>query len=49
MSKTPVPVAELLTRAGIGDANEKRTNQFFADARLPRSERAELSDYKGSG
>ena len=49
VSKTPVFVAERLTRAGIGDANEKRTNQFFADARLPRSERAELSDYKGSG
>jgi endonuclease G len=31
------------------DANEKRTNRFFADARLPRSERAELSHYKGSG
>lgn len=27
----------------------ERTNQFFADARLPRSERAELSDYRGSG
>ena len=48
-SKTPVFVAERLTRAGIGDANEKRTDKFFADARLPRSERAELSDYKGSG
>lgn len=48
-SKTPVFVAERLTRASVGDANEKRTNKFFADARLPRSERAELSDYKGSG
>ncbi|WP_414080212.1 MULTISPECIES: DNA/RNA non-specific endonuclease [Variovorax] len=48
-SKTPVFVAERLTRASIEDANEKRTNKFFADARLPRSERAELSDYKGSG
>ena len=48
-TKTPVFVAERLTREGIGSANEKRTNKFFADARLPRSERAELSDYKGSG
>ncbi len=48
-SRTPVFVAERLTRAGIEEANEKRTNRFFADARLPRGERAELSDYKGSG
>jgi endonuclease G len=48
-NKTPVFVAERLTRAGIENANEKRTNKFFADARLPRSERAELGDYKGSG
>jgi endonuclease G len=48
-TKTPVFVAERLTRASIEDANEKRTNKFFADARLPRGERAELSDYKGSG
>jgi endonuclease G, mitochondrial len=47
--KAPVFVAERLTRASIEDANEKRTNKFFADARLPRGERAELSDYKGSG
>jgi endonuclease G len=48
-SKTPVFVAELLNRATVEAADEKRTNRFFADARLPRSERAELSDYKGSG
>ncbi len=48
-SKTPVFVAERLNRATVESANEKRTNKFFADARLPRSERAELSDYKGSG
>lgn len=48
-SKTPVFVAQRLNRASVEDANEKRTNRFFADARLPRNERAELSDYKASG
>ena len=48
-TKTPVFVAQRLNRASVADADEKRTNKFFADARLPRAERAELSDYKGSG
>lgn len=48
-SKTPVFVAERLNRAMVESANDKRTNNYFADARLPRSERAELSVYKGSG
>ena len=48
-SKTPVYVVQRLNRAAIDDADEKRTNKFFADARLPRSERAELDDYKRSG
>lgn len=48
-SKTPVFVAEKLNRASIADADEKRTNKFFADARLRSSERAELADYKDSG
>ncbi|MCD2514017.1 DNA/RNA non-specific endonuclease [Acidovorax sp. D4N7] len=48
-SKTPVYVAQRLNRALVDDADEKRTNKFFADARLPRSERAELDDYKRSG
>lgn len=49
-SKTPVFVAERLNRAHLDDANgEKRTNRFFADARLPMAERAQLEDYKGSG
>ena len=33
-SKTPVFVAEKLNKASVADADEKRTNRFFADARL---------------
>lgn len=50
VSTTPVFVAERLNRAQLKDAKgEKRTNRFFADARLRKAERAELNDYKGSG
>lgn len=48
-TRTPVYVAQRLNRRLIEDADEKRANRFFADARLPRHERAELEDYKGSG
>lgn len=48
-SKTPVLVAQRLNRASVADADEKRTNRFFADARLPFAERATLEDYQGSG
>ena len=48
-TRTPIFVAQRLNRASVEDADEKRTDRFFADARLPRAERAELSDYKGSG
>jgi len=49
-SKTPLYVAERLSRSQLADArDEPRTDRFFADARLPRAERAELDDYKGSG
>jgi endonuclease G len=48
--KTPVFVAERLTRSSITQAKGlQRTDKFFADARLPRAERAELADYQGSG
>jgi len=48
-TRTPMFVAQRLNPALVADADEKRTNKFYADARLPRSERAELSDYKRSG
>ena len=48
-SKTPVFGAEKLNRAAIADAGEKRTDKFFADARIRSDERATLEDYKGSG
>ena len=49
-TRTPIYVAERLNKQHLEDArNEVRTNEFFADARLPFSERAELNDYQGSG
>jgi endonuclease G len=48
-SKTAVYVAQKLNRAAIADAGEKRTDKFFADARLRAAERATLEDYRGSG
>ena len=49
-SKTPVFVVEHLDRAMINAARgQKRSDRFFADARLPEGERAELADYRGSG
>ena len=49
-TRTPAFVAERLNRQLLLQAREqRRTDRFFADARLPEAERAELSDYKGSG
>lgn len=48
-SKTAVFVAQKLNRASVADADEKRSDKFFADARLRSVERATLEDYKGSG
>ncbi|WP_405044070.1 DNA/RNA non-specific endonuclease [Paracidovorax wautersii] len=49
-TKTPVFVAQRLNRQIlISGQGLKRPDKFFADARLPRGERAELDDYKGSG
>lgn len=48
-TKTPVFVAQKLNRRSVADADETRTDKFFADARLPKAERADLEDYRNSG
>lgn len=48
-TKTPVFVAQRLSRQSLAHKGLRRTDKFFADARLPSRERAELGDYKGSG
>lgn len=47
-SKTPAVVVERLSAARLRDAKgEERTNDFFADPRIPVSGRGELGDYRG--
>lgn len=48
-TKTPVFVAQRLNRNTMGGIPRQKGDRFFADARLPRGERAELEDYKRSG
>ena len=47
-SRTPIYVAERLNKVQL-KTKITRSNRFFADARLPRAERAELEDYRNSG
>ena len=48
--KTPVFVAQRLNRQMLIKARKVgRTDRFYAEARLPAAERAELDDYRGSG
>lgn len=50
LTRTPIFSVEKLNRAQLGDAKgEVRTDIFYADARLPRDERAELKDYTAKG
>ncbi|MEX5493425.1 DNA/RNA non-specific endonuclease [Pseudomonas asgharzadehiana] len=47
-SKTPLLVVERLNARQLNDAKgEERTNHFYADPRIPKAGRAELSDYHG--
>lgn len=49
-TKTPVYVVEKLTKEQLNDAlDEKRTDRFYEEARLPSADRARLEDYKNSG
>jgi endonuclease G len=49
-TKTPVYVAQRLNARQLTAAQKlRRKDRFYAEGRLPRAERAELSDYKGSG
>ncbi|ARU05573.1 endonuclease [Comamonas serinivorans] len=49
-TKTPVFVVERLNKASLRAAqNQQRTDQFYPEARLPFSHRAQLDDYRGSG
>lgn len=49
-SRTPLLVAERLDRERLQDASgEERTDNFYPDPRLAADQRAELSDYRGSG
>lgn len=48
-AKTPAYVAQRLNRQTLENAEERRAKRFFADARLPQGERAELEDYRHSG
>jgi endonuclease G len=48
-TRTPVYAAQRLNKQALGGVRRQRSDRFFADARLSRSERAELDDYKRSG
>ena len=50
LTKTPMVVVEKLHRPRLQQAaGLERTDQFYADTRVPGAWRAELSDYQGSG
>ena len=47
-SKTPLVVVERLSANQLKNAkDQRRTDQFYADPRIPKEGRAELDDYRG--
>lgn len=49
-TRSPVFAAEKLSAASLNDASdEKRTDHFYEEARLPSAERGRLDDYRESG
>jgi endonuclease G len=49
-SKTPIYSVQRMTAESVAAAyNRERPSRFFANARLPSAERAQLADYDGSG
>ena len=50
LTRTPLVVVERLDRVRLQQAaGLQRTDQFYADNRVPATQRAQLSDYQGSG
>uniref|UniRef100_B1XTH5 DNA/RNA non-specific endonuclease n=1 Tax=Polynucleobacter necessarius subsp. necessarius (strain STIR1) TaxID=452638 RepID=B1XTH5_POLNS len=47
--KKPIYTIEKLNKNQLSAPHPRRSNQFYEEARLPFSERALLSDYRGSG
>ena len=47
--KKPIYTVEKLSQERLSGQRPRRSNQFYEEARLPFAERAQLSDYKGSG
>jgi endonuclease G len=47
--KKPIYTVEKLNKEQLSAQRPRRSNQFYEEARLPFSERALLSDYRGSG
>lgn len=47
-SRTPIYVVQRINKEQV-EAQVTRATRFYADARLPKAERAELDEYRGSG
>lgn len=50
VTRTPVYAVERMNRVSLLDASdERRTDRFYPEARLPARDRADLESYRGSG